>query len=737
MSVVCAKHCTDLFNRTIDSLNLLQGFWQRDEAIRHEDFQTLQRTFDSWYFGFGSPAVAGFLETVADDTGGTTLDTSMHGLIREQMADLLRISYTGPSGDIRTAAKDILLDLKTKKGFLIPQVQFKSPSYMINLSEMPHLECIKDEPTDDENLYTTYTLFREYWFQWGRLENYICVMGFHPEYLECYMKMQALLFHADLPLPYPDRHYLAVLAAAEQRCVYLVLLFARQFLSSGGSPVWLQGIQHCPVKWRQLTGLNRDLACQPWKVTADQIYNLTHGGDALRASGETLSLSELMHAVAILTHVHALACFIFACGIRPEIDHDSHEHDQFCGGSSTLSDNMRSNGNPLPRVEDQPRHCHNDSVTCLPPAASQDQQRRLSQLTDRASSQSDCGQVMELTRNGNCSGLLNDSDSPTVGNGLCNPSVTLSHFAPLTDQLHATQLLHLIQKERCEYDEVDEDIVAEQFMAVIRLNIKLDSAHSDSTLSRAAELMGRLNQHSVISRFLDTPDSCYENFEGQPFHGVLTLVDLVDLSQCFRATTFKSEVWCPISRVFCTNSNPSLLTSVSPLIQVLLSIGRSMNSNMSSETVNKTSAAGSQINSTELQLKHTPVVRYRAAVLCDHVVSDSMLVLRLNNIRGVDTSPYRRSVWNQVQSLFGICHDDFRYDCLDRLLSTTQRAFLKLCATQPTAINQYDHCFEKIFPVLSPSEVVHVILMAVEARQQACLLYALRAISECQACGHR
>ncbi|KAF5402248.1 Sestrin [Paragonimus heterotremus] len=491
----------------------------------------------------------------------------------------------------------------------------------------------------------TYTLFREYWFQWGRLENYICVMGFHPEYLECYMKMQALLFHADLPLPYPDRHYLAVLAAAEQRCVYLVLLFARQFLSSGGSPVWLQGIQHCPVKWRQLTGLNRDLACQPWKVTADQIYNLTHGGDALRASGETLSLSELMHAVAILTHVHALACFIFGCGIRPEIDHDSHEHDQFCGESSTLSADIRTNGNALSRIEDQSHHCHSDSVTCSAAAASQNQQRRLSQLTDRASSQSDSGQAMGLTRNGNCAGLLNDSDSPT---------------------LHATQLLQLIQKERCECEEVDEDIVAEQFMAVTRLNIELDSAHSDSTLSRAAELMGRLNQHSVISRFLDTPDSCYENFEGQPFHGV---------EYCWL------EEGCALADRLCADLGTLL----------------------------------------DEKFRNAYDLTYNT----------------LNNIRGVDTSPYRRSVWNQVQSLFGICHDDFRYDCLDRLLSTTQRAFLKLCATQPTAINQYDHCFEKIFPVLSPSEVVHVILMAVEARQQACLLYALRAISECQACGHR
>ncbi|KAF6779206.1 hypothetical protein AHF37_01071 [Paragonimus kellicotti] len=81
------------------------------------------------------------------------------------------------------------------------------------LNEIPHLECTEDEPIDDGNLCTTYTLFREYWFQWGRLENCTCVIGFHPEYLECYKKMQALLFHADLPLPYPDRHYLAVLVS--------------------------------------------------------------------------------------------------------------------------------------------------------------------------------------------------------------------------------------------------------------------------------------------------------------------------------------------------------------------------------------------------------------------------------------------------------------------------------------------------------------------------------------------
>lgn len=80
--------------------------------MRHEELSTVQRTFDSWYYGFGSPAVAGFLETVASDTGGATCDTSMHGLIREQIPDLLRISFTGPCNDIRESAKSIILDLR-------------------------------------------------------------------------------------------------------------------------------------------------------------------------------------------------------------------------------------------------------------------------------------------------------------------------------------------------------------------------------------------------------------------------------------------------------------------------------------------------------------------------------------------------------------------------------------------------------------------------------------------------
>lgn len=34
-----------------------------------------------------------------------------------------------------------------------------------------------------------------------------------------------------------------------------------------------------------------------------------------------MSLSELMHAVAIMLHVHALACFVYGAAVRPELEH--------------------------------------------------------------------------------------------------------------------------------------------------------------------------------------------------------------------------------------------------------------------------------------------------------------------------------------------------------------------------------------------------------------------------------
>nr|CDS33557.1 universal stress protein [Hymenolepis microstoma] len=310
----------DFANRSVDSLNLLQGFSRSEMCLRNEWAQSVQRVIVSWYFGFGSPAVAGFLESYSQDSNGTTVDTSMHHNILCQIPDLARVILTCPLADVRQFCQAILEDLRTKKHFIF-EIPFQpSPSFALSENDLPHLRCIFEEPFEDDPLFTTYALFCAYWYRWGRLDNFAQILGCHPEFLEPFMAVHQWLFTGDLALPYPARYYLAILAAAEMRCPQLVCLFVRYFLQAGGDPTWTLGLSSGPSRWLQLKELNCNLAHSPWKVTADDIYQLTRG-DIGANRGDKLSLSELMHAVGIMTHVHALACFIFGAGVRPELEH--------------------------------------------------------------------------------------------------------------------------------------------------------------------------------------------------------------------------------------------------------------------------------------------------------------------------------------------------------------------------------------------------------------------------------
>ncbi|KAL3316708.1 Sestrin-1 [Cichlidogyrus casuarinus] len=103
---------------------------------------------------------------------------------------------------------------------------------------------------------------------------------------------------------------------------------------------------------------------------------------------------------------------------------------------------------------------------------------------------------------------------------------------------------------------------------------------------------------------------------------------------------------------------------------------------------------------------------------------------RVNEVPNVDTSVYRRTIWNTVQSYFGIFHDDFDYERIGIFVTDKQRVFLKRCATRPyeIGVKQERYSYTSLMPVFNASEVVHVMLMMMEARRQACLLYATRAI---------
>ncbi|XP_033874492.1 sestrin-1-like isoform X3 [Acipenser ruthenus] len=162
----------------------------------------------------------------------------------------------------------------------------------------------------------TQAIFEDAFAALGRLDNISLVMGFHPKYLESFLRTQHYLLQMDGPLSLHCRHYIGIMAAARHQCSYLVNLHVNDFLQVGGDSKWLNGLEDAPEKLQHLEELNKILAHRPWLVTKAHIEQL------LKAEEHSWSLAELIHAVVLLTHYHSLASFTFGCGISPEIHCD-------------------------------------------------------------------------------------------------------------------------------------------------------------------------------------------------------------------------------------------------------------------------------------------------------------------------------------------------------------------------------------------------------------------------------
>ncbi|XP_029474960.1 sestrin-2 isoform X2 [Rhinatrema bivittatum] len=194
-------------------------------------------------------------------------------------------------------------------------------------------------------------IFIEAFVATGRVDNITMVMGLHPEYLSTFWKTQYHLLQMDGPLPFPERHYVAIMAAARHQCSYLVSLHIAEFLQVGGNPRWLHGLQCAPQKLRNLNEINKILAHQPWLITKEHI-------EALLKTGEnSWSLAELIHALVLLTHYHSLASFVFGCSINPEIDQEGGHafrppSPRSCDNSPASEDSMSSSGSGLDAVQE-------------------------------------------------------------------------------------------------------------------------------------------------------------------------------------------------------------------------------------------------------------------------------------------------------------------------------------------------------------------------------------------------
>ncbi|XP_008191036.2 sestrin homolog [Tribolium castaneum] len=93
----------------------------------------------------------------------------------------------------------------------------------------------------------------------------------------------------------------------------------------------------------------------------------------------------------------------------------------------------------------------------------------------------------------------------------------------------------------------------------------------------------------------------------------------------------------------------------------------------------------------------------------------------------VDTSRFRRAIWNYIQCLLGIRHDDYDYGEINQLLERSLKTFIKSACCYPERVTKKD--YDRVLREFKHSEKVHVNLMVLEARMQAELLYALRTVN--------
>lgn len=92
----------------------------------------------------------------------------------------------------------------------------------------------------------------------------------------------------------------------------------------------------------------------------------------------------------------------------------------------------------------------------------------------------------------------------------------------------------------------------------------------------------------------------------------------------------------------------------------------------------------------------------------------------------VDTTTFRIATWNYIHLVFGIFHDDYRYDEVNQLLYRPYKEYVKMIACFPEKVTQADYLN---FLDLKHSEKVHINLLTLESRLQAELLYFLRTLT--------
>ena len=100
---------------------------------------------------------------------------------------------------------------------------------------------------------------------------------------------------------------------------------------------------------------------------------------------------------------------------------------------------------------------------------------------------------------------------------------------------------------------------------------------------------------------------------------------------------------------------------------------------------------------------------------------------RCYDIKDVDTSSFRAAIWCYVHRLYGVSHDDFNYEKVNKLLNIDLKKYIKTVVCYP------ERCTKEQFVNMGlqfrTKEKIHICLLAMEARKQVEMIYGLKCIN--------
>ena len=135
------------------------------------------------------------------------------------------------------------------------------------------------------------------------------------------------------------------------------------------------------------------------------------------------------------------------------------------------------------------------------------------------------------------------------------------------------------------------------------------------------------------------------------------------------------------------------------------------------------------------------VMARQMADLTDCINEENMHAIDFttNTIGGAEiesTHTVREAIVKYVQRMYGIFHDDYRYDRLNRILPVIHKAYLKKLACFPERLTRVDYMRMRRFEGFTPKDLIHYAHLVSQTRRIASLTWAMKAVMRYQAGGN-